>query len=269
MLKKVDAPQYAQDIASAAPAVPNRWIALVVWGLPACRAKCWMLRRLGYRIGHDVTIGPTLVVSCGRFDVADGVRIGIGNIFRRTNRVEIGARSAIGNLNFISASPEYQAFDARAGVLCMGTESAMTNRHYLDCSGIIELRSRSMLAGIRSTLQSHEIDIVTNRTTVGTIVIGANTFVGTTCLLLKNARIPENSCVAAGSVVLATRPDEHLAPGLYAGAPARWKSELPQCAWWSRTSIHTIPQSADDFDAQLDLDADLDGDDHGRPPAPQ
>ena len=234
------------------PKPPSRILGLMTWALPASSVKNRLLRRLGHTIGDNVVIGPTLVLACGTFVLADGVSVGTGNVFRRLRRVDIGRNGAIGNFNLVSASPEYQRFDGRAGVLRMSEESIMTNRHYLDCSGIVELRRRSMLGGVRSILQSHEIDIVTNRTTIGVIVIGERSFVGTGCMLLKNAHVPSESLIAAGSVVLARRSTDDLKAGIYAGNPARWKSTLHGSAWWDRATLHTLPESALDFDVSFE-----------------
>lgn len=244
-------PRMTVDAKASRPRRFHSAVSILAWLLPASLLKNRVLRLLGNDIGRDVTIGTTLVLSCGRFSLADGAVISTGNVFRRMNRVSLGARSVIGRLNLITASPEYQAFDNRAGVLRMGEESMVTNRHYLDCSGMIELRYRSMIGGVKSILQSHEIDIVRNRTTIGRITIGDQSFVSTSCLLLKNAHVPDRSYVAAGSVFLANRSDEVPRPGIYAGTPAKWKSEMRESAWWDRDELHTVPQSADDFDSSL------------------
>ena len=54
---------------------PNKWLSLIAWLLPTCGFKRWALRSLGNHIGHDVILGPTLVLNCGRFSIADGAAI--------------------------------------------------------------------------------------------------------------------------------------------------------------------------------------------------
>jgi acetyltransferase-like isoleucine patch superfamily enzyme len=219
---------------------PNARLSLVAWLLPPCGLKTWLLRRLGNRIGDGVIIGPNLVIGCGAFDLADGSIISPFNVFRNLASVSLGDKAFIGRLNQFTAAPAYQRFSHRAGVLVMKELSGVTNRHYFDCSGRIEMGVGSGVGGIRTIIQSHEIDIVEDRTTVGTTVIDDHAMTATACLILKNAHIPQYSIVAAGSVVTAKKPGSEMKQGLYAGAPARWRGDLPTCKWWSRTS-HMTP----------------------------
>lgn len=217
------------------------------WLLPASRAKNTLLTRMGNTIAADAHIGPTLVLGCGTFEVGSGANVGLGNIFRRMRSVQIGERCNVGQFNQFTAAPVFQQLFPEAGHFSMAQEAEVTSRHYFDCSGIVHLERRAGVGGLRSIFQSHELDIVRNRTTIGTIIIGEYSLVGASSLVLKNAVIPPKSFVAAGSVVTANvQPGAE--PGLYAGAPASWKRQMPECAWWSRETINTIPAVASDAD---------------------
>ncbi|QRY61674.1 hypothetical protein JVX90_14800 [Gordonia sp. PDNC005] len=218
---------------------PNTFISLVAWLLPHTPIKVWLLRRLGHTISDTARIGPNLVLGCGTFTVGAGSIVSPFNVFRSASRIEIGDGVFIGRLNQVTAAPAYQEFSDRCGVLVMGDESIITNRHYFDVSGRIELDRRAGIGGIRTVMQSHEIDIVANETTVGIVRIGENAMLATACLVLKDARVPAYSIVAAGSTVTAARPDEELPQGLYAGSPARWRKDLPDCSWWHRDGFFT------------------------------
>lgn len=226
---------------------PNKWLALVVWLLPPSGIKNAVLRLLGNTIGQNVVLGPNLVIACGPFVIGDDSIISSFNIFRRMARVELHKANFIGRMNQFTAAPSYQKFSDRAGVLVMAEQSAFTNRHYVDCSGRIELGEYSAVGGTRTILQSHEIDIVENRTTIGTIFIGERSLTSTSCLILKNARVPGWSVVAAGSVVTASGTAEEGKPGLYAGSPAKWRRELPECKWWYRENYMTPVREVTDF----------------------
>ncbi|MBD0864081.1 hypothetical protein IA539_23230 [Gordonia sp. zg691] len=226
---------------------PNKWLSLLVWLLPPSGVKNTLLRVLGNSVGDDVTIGPNLVVGCGFFHIGDRCVISPFNVFRQLAAVQMEKDNFIGRLNQFTAAPSYQKFSDRAGVLSMAEQSAVTNRHYFDCSGRVDMEPYSAVGGTRSILQSHEIDIVENRTTIGTITIGERSLTATACLVLKNARIPAFSLVAAGSVVTASSDESPGDAGLYAGAPARWRRELPECKWWYRTSYATPVREVRDF----------------------
>lgn len=226
---------------------PNKWASLIIWLAPPSNIKNKLLRLLGNTIGDGVVIGPNLVVDCGPFSIGDGSIISPFNIFRRMARVELGPKCFMGRMNQITAAKSYQKFSDRAGVLSLAEQAGITNRHYLDCSGRIELEPWSAVGGIRSILQSHEIDIVNDETTVGVIVIGERSLTATACVLLKGARVPPFSLIAAGSLVRAARPDDVEKPGLYAGSPARWRREMPECKWWHRDSYATPVRGVKDL----------------------
>ena len=224
---------------------PNKWLSLAVWLLPPHPLKNRLLRLLGNDVPDGVRLGPNLVLGCGRFVLGEGATVSSFNIFRNLSRVELGPKSFIGGFNQFTAAPAYQRVYDWAGVLVLGELATITNRHYFDASGRIELRPYAGIGGIRSIFQSHEIDLVENRTTVGVVEIGENAMTATKVLVLKGARIPARSIVAAGSTVIAAREGEELKSGIYAGSPARWRKELPYCKWWDRDNYFT-PVSLDD-----------------------
>ncbi|WP_238421092.1 hypothetical protein [Gordonia sp. 'Campus'] len=226
---------------------PNKWLSLIVWLLPASNAKNTLLRAIGNTVGQDVVLGPNLVLGCGPFHIGDRAVVSPFNIFRQMASVELEKDNFIGRLNQFTAAPSYQRFSDRAGVLSMAEQSAITNRHYFDCSGRIDMEAYSAVGGTRSLLQSHEIDIVEDRTTIGTITIGERSLTATACLILKNAHIPAFSLVAAGSVVTASNKATAGDAGIYAGAPARWRRELPECKWWYRSSYMTPVREVEGF----------------------
>ena len=224
---------------------PNKWLSLLVWLLPPHPIKNRLLRLLGNDLAADVRLGPTLVLGCGHFTVGDGAAISSFNLFRNLSRVELGPMTYIGGFNQFTAAPAYQKVHDWAGALVLGEQAVITNRHYFDASGRIELKPYAGIGGIRSIFQSHEIDLVENRTTVGVVEVGENAMTATKVLLLKGARIPAKSIVAAGSTVTAAREGDELKSGIYAGSPARWRKELPECKWWYRDNYFT-PVSLDD-----------------------
>jgi acetyltransferase-like isoleucine patch superfamily enzyme len=206
-----------------------------LWLLPASAAKNRLLRACGHVIGHRVAIGPILVLGCGRFVLGDEVNIAAANVFRDMSRVRLQRHVQIGSWNWFSAHPGYQNYSDEAGRLVVGAGTFITSRHYLDCSGAIEVGTWSAIAGQRSTFQTHEMDLMTNRTTVGRIRIGDRSFVGTGCILLRGAQLPSRSLLAAGSTL--TRADGTSDTGLWAGSPARFVKPMPG-KWFDRSEIH-------------------------------
>lgn len=232
---------------------PNKYLSLILWLLPNSGFKRWALRGLGNDIAGDAVIEPQLVLGCGPFSIGGGAIIERFNIFRNLARVQMGDHTLIGSWNQFTAAPEYQRFSDRVGLLWMKERSFVTNRHYLDCSGQVLLGPYAAIAGIKSVIQTHELDVSLNETTVGRVVFGENALSTTACIMLKDSYLPDRSMLAAGSVMVkAKEGGAPLKPGLYGGTPARFIKELNDFAWWHRDSYHTEVTPFDDKPFQLE-----------------
>jgi acetyltransferase-like isoleucine patch superfamily enzyme len=226
---------------------PNALLSLAVWLLPHSGLKIRALRLLGHDIGEKVTLAPNLVLGCGRFTIDDGAIIGPFNVFRNLAHLSMKPDSAIGSWNQLTAAAEYQQFSDRVGTLSLGYLAAITNRHYLDCSGQIILHDRAGVGGIKSIFQSHEIDLEQNATTVGTIVVGVNAMTGTACTVLKDAHLPDRSILGAGSLLTKAKPGADMPEqSLYAGVPARAVRHIEDLTWWHRSNYYTPVRAFDD-----------------------
>lgn len=219
-------------------------LAMVVWLLPRSRWKTLLLNALGNEIDTDVTVGPNLVIGCGPFRIGKGVAFGSLNAFRNMAEVVIGAGSFVGNLNTVSAHPDYQKETEWAGRLLLAPESGITSRHYLDCSGEIRIGTFGMVAGVKSVLQSHELDLRRNEATIGRISIGEYAFTATRVVVVKDAHVPPRSVLSAGSVML--RGDTCGKEGVFSGNPARFVKDFSDAKWMSRTELNTPVKFAED-----------------------
>lgn len=213
---------------------PNKYLAFIVWLLPSSQLKLWFLRRMGNQIGNGVLLGPTLVMNCGRFVIGDQVMIYRFNLFRNLAHVRLGDRALIGQFNQFTAAPEYQRFSRRAGLLSMAELSAFTNRHYVDCSGQVILRTHGVIGGMRTVVQTHELNLVNHEPTVGKVVIDENAISSTGCVLLKDSYLPPKSVLAAHSLLTSSTSDGKHKSGLYAGTPARFVRATDEFKWWTR-----------------------------------
>lgn len=232
---------------------PNKWLSLIVWLLPSCGFKLWALRSLGNQIGHGVVLEPNLVVSCGRFTIADGATIQKFNVFRGLSSIELGPNSAIGGFNHFTAAVDYQRFSPLVGKLIIGELGVFTNRHYVDCSGQVILRPFAAVGGIRNIILSHELDYAQNTTEPGRVILGSNAVATTGCILLKDSYLPERSVLAAGSVLTRAKDADNMPiSGLYGGSPARFIREIKDYRWWDRANTHTPPSPFDDEKFRLE-----------------
>jgi acetyltransferase-like isoleucine patch superfamily enzyme len=80
------------------------------------------------------------------------------------------------------------------------------------------------MAGFRSQILTHSIDLAAGRQTSTPVEIGAYCFVSSACVVLPGARLPDYCVLGAGAVLPRPVVDTHT---LYAGVPARAVKKLP------------------------------------------
>lgn len=217
----------------------NRLRTLVVafvWILPASPIKNRLLRRLGHPVHPSAIARSNIVVKVTRITMGRGSRIGKWNVIKDLRFVSIGEESSVGRLNVISSHPVYKRLYPNGACLAVGANAFITSRHQLDCSGSITLGSFSTIAGHGTKILSHSIDVRENVQVAHPVIIGSRSFVGTGCLILGGASLPEYSVLAAGSVL--ARSKSVAESGLYAGVPARFRGPV-EGKWFSRTETGT------------------------------
>jgi acetyltransferase-like isoleucine patch superfamily enzyme len=209
-----------------------------------CFVLPWFLRRrilvavFGFELSPTARIGFSIILAHTAC-LADGVRVGHFNYIGRLDRLDLGPQSVIGNFNWITglstreATRFYARKANRQSALVMGACSTITHQHYIDCTDKISIGSYSGLAGVRSQLITHGIEIIASRQTCAPISIGDYTMIGTGTLILKGVHISDKCVVSAGSVI----PHLKAAPySLIAGNPATVTRDLPCTArFFSRT----------------------------------
>ncbi|WP_421732397.1 acyltransferase [Cellulomonas sp.] len=224
-------------------------VQLLVGLLPASGVKNWMLGRLGHDVHTTASIAPTLILGRVHLDIDAHARIGPLNALRSTN-LRVGEHAEIGQLNWISAAPflvSESSVDI-AGSLVLGAHSSLTNRHYLDTSGGVQVGAFATVAGVRSVFMTHGIEAADNTLVTRAIRIGDYAMVGGSCKFVPGAVVPDRSIVGMGSVVIRGLT---LAGALYAGSPATFKRAATQGAYFSRTvgKVPVRPRTAKAPDA--------------------
>lgn len=182
----------------------------VVGLLPAGGPKNMALRRLGWTIGRDVSIGPCLIAGVRDAQIDDNAKIGPFNVFRNLLRLEVGEGALMGQWNWITGAQIILQAGA-PGVFHLGPQTAFTSRHYVDCTGGLYVGAYSSIGGERSTFISHSADWNTAEQTWRPIRIGEY------CLLSSNVQVTPGTFVGDRVIVgmgatLSGRLDE---PGLY------------------------------------------------------
>ena len=156
-------------------------------------------------------------------------RIGHGTVAVHLDEIQLEDFAGIGRLNWITGFPSdtgsvhFSHIEGRISRLRMGPHSAITNRHLIDCTCEVEVGAFATVAGFRSQLLSHSIDLERNRQNASPIRIGERCFVGTGCIVLAGAKLPAYSVLGAGAVLNKAFTESHM---LYAGQPAKPLKQL-------------------------------------------
>ena len=188
----------------------------------------WKIRRIllniffNYNIHSTAKIGFSILL-CDELHMFENSLIGHLTFCKNINKLVINNHSRIGALNFITGfNTKYKSIYAhrvdRKCELIIQEHSSVTSRHFLDCNGGIYIGKYTTVAGIRSTILTHSIDIYKNRQDVSPISIGDYCFVGTGCVLLGGSVLPNFSILGAGAVLSKAYTGSYT---LYAGVPAK------------------------------------------------
>lgn len=223
-----------------------RIIEVLVWLLPSSALKNKLLRMFGRDIAPSARIGSVLALNLGQVVFGEGIVIGSFNVLRSLRLLKLGDGVEIGKLNTFTAFPGFQALDPDGGCLVMNNGSFITNRHYFDCSGGVEIGELSAFCGHRTTLLTHEIDMATNEQTAGRVIISERSAVLTNCVVLKGAFLPPRSLLAAHSTLIKAK-DHNPPSGLYAGTPAKCIAPIPSGSdtWFDRKESATTKLRVD------------------------
>ena len=100
----------------------------------------------------------------------------------------------------------------------LGDNSAIVARHIIDCTDSVMIGKFSTIAGHRSQILTHAIDLEENEQSCEPVRIGDYCFVGTAAIILKGSVLPSYSVLGAGAVLNTIYAEEW---SVYAGNPAR------------------------------------------------
>lgn len=218
-----------------------RAAALMITALFPWPVRCALLNVLfGWQVDRSARIGLSLFVGVRRVRLGPRARIGHFTVFRDLNHLELGADSAIGQWNWITAARELLVTPGgdKVGVLKIGEHSAVTSRHYLDCTGGVTVGAFGTVAGVRSTILTHQIDISQSRSVWRPVRIGRYCYIGSDVRITPGSSIPDRCAIAMGSVVAGVLEEPGM---LYGGVPARPIKELGRAAYFSRKKGRVQP----------------------------
>ena len=198
---------------------------LLPWAL-----RRWLLGRVyGFDIHPTARIGLSFVFP-QRLKMEAHSRIGHLTVCKNLGLIHLGEHSSIGNLDWITGfppgpSPHFAHQPERRPELLVGAHSAITHRHLIDCTATVTIGPFTTFAGFQSQILTHSIDLAASRQSSAPVTIGSYCFVGTNCVLLGGAALPDRSVLGAKSLLnkAFTEPCQ-----LYGGVPARALQPIPE-----------------------------------------
>lgn len=181
-----------------------------------------LLNRLfGFQISSRARVGMTILIA-DRVSMADGAYVGHLTVIKNLSELKLHAEARIGNLNWISGmndpdTPFYRDQPDRISMLEIEEHASISNRHLLDCTDKVRIGAFSTLAGFRSQVLSHSLDLRQSKQASNPVSVGAYCFVGTCCILLPGSALTDHCVLVAGSALRAPHTDEYC---LLSGVPA-------------------------------------------------
>ena len=199
--------------------------------------KRWLLQRLyGYELDRSSRIGLSWVFP-RRLIMGRNARIGHLTVCKGLELLRLGECASIGRLNWITAfplgrPPHFMHIVERRPELLVGEHAAITHRHIIDCTEQVIVGRFTTLAGFRTQVLTHSIDLKECRQHAFPVSIGSYVFIGTACTILGGTVVPDY-CVVGASALLNDRYEgSHQ---LLAGVPAKPVAKLdPTMKYFTR-----------------------------------
>ncbi len=203
-----------------------------------CFVLPWGIRRrilaraFGYKIDRSAYIGMSIILADEAI-LGANARIGSFNYIGRLDRLVLGEAAWIGAYNWIVGlsksqnSPFFKSKANRRSDLILGRGASIANSHLIDCTDAIEIGELSGVAGWRSQILTHGIDVIRMRQTCAPVIIGANCMTATGAIIMKGVTIAPYTIVGAGSVVTKSVREPYT---IVVGNPAVFVRNVPTTA---------------------------------------
>lgn len=197
--------------------------------LPWSLRRSFLERQFGYSIHPTSRIGLSWIFP-RRLIMEEGSRIGHFNMCKNVDLLHLGAHSLMGQLNWITGFPlgtsRHFAHQAdRRPELIVERHAGISSRHFIDCTARVRIGAFTTLAGYRSQLITHSIDLEAGRQSSEPIDIGEYCFLGTEAVILGGSMLPHHCVLGAKSLLNKTFDEPYY---LYGGVPAKPIKKLPE-----------------------------------------
>ncbi|MEN9632268.1 MAG: hypothetical protein RL077_672 [Verrucomicrobiota bacterium] len=222
-----------------------RFIRLLPMALVSCFP--WFLKRRflnhfwNYKLAPDAKIGISFIYP-QHLTMEAGASIASGVVAINIESLHMCAWSSIDRGTWITGHPKgsdthFTHETERDPSLYIGTHSAITKGHIIDCTSSVNIGKYSTIAGYRSQILTHSINILNCRQQSAPIKIGDYCFLGTNVLLIGGAEMADYTVLSAGSLLNKKFTTNYA---LIGGVPAKIIKEIPANAKYFTRSVGFI-----------------------------
>lgn len=192
---------------------------------------------LGWDVHPTAYIGRSIIVV-DRLYMGPGASIGPRNVIRDLDELRLEEGASIATRNWIVGIPRsvdvFPTSSDRRPSLILGRHAMITDAHEIDCADRVELGDHAAVAGFRSQILTHSLNLVKDRFEAGAVEIGDRSAVMSGCILQSGSRVPPRCIVSAGSVIN-TKLTKELT--FYRGNPAEAVRDLPETLGFFRRGL--------------------------------
>jgi acetyltransferase-like isoleucine patch superfamily enzyme len=193
----------------------------------------WGIRRIllnklfSYDLDKNAYIGFSIVLA-DKVKMDSNSKILHFNFCNGISLLSLSQNSTIGTFNYITGFPNIKSLhfnhlQNRKCHLVLEEHSAITSRHFIDCTTGVFIGKFTTIAGIRSQIFTHSINLKRNIQDGKSVYIGDYCFVGTRVVVLPGSILPNFSILGAASLLNKQFSDEYV---LYAGNPSTMQKKL-------------------------------------------
>jgi acetyltransferase-like isoleucine patch superfamily enzyme len=180
---------------------------------PSARIGLSILDARDVELQEGAVIGSfNLVVRIERLVMRQRAQVGILNIIRGGDLVELGPYSTVMRLNVLNAIPEHDCTTQPESVLQLGAGAYVVSGHRIDFTDRVTVGRNVIIGGRNSSLWTHD------RQETAPISVGDFCYLGSEVRLAPGARLPPECILGLGGVLTGTITEPR---SLVGGVPAR------------------------------------------------
>jgi acetyltransferase-like isoleucine patch superfamily enzyme len=191
----------------------------------------WFLKRYFLEKIYDFKLNPSAYIGLSwifpkYLEMGEHAKIGHLNVAINLDEIIMHKSCSIGRNNWITGFPSLKYKQSlhfshqleRKSILLMKEGSAITVLHHIDCTNMISIGRFTTVAGYNSQFLTHSINVYENIQDSKPIDIGSFCLIGTNCIILGGAKLPDFSVLGAKSLLNKILEETYF---LYAGVPAK------------------------------------------------